>query len=189
MHKCDCGSASECTYPNCPDGTLNPTIKTVVGGEHTAEGARIELQILAGEKKAFEAGFRAGFSISFDGWNGQVFDEFNRPLDESTEFMDKLNKLLEDYNAQVREQSNLLSFVMHMDGPPKGSSPGTYRDALWPAVVRTRESRKLEQRNGAPIGSLPSPLYPRTIQGPTFFSDNPDHYHQPAATDSGEEHF
>lgn len=175
MHKCDCGSASECTYPKCPDGPT-PAIKNASF-------------MTMDEKKAFAAGFRAGFSISFDGWNGQVFDEFNRPLDESTEFMDKLNKLLEDYNAQVCEQSNLLPFSVHMDGPPKGSSLGTIRDALWPAVVRTRESRRTEQLNGAPIGSLPSPLYPRTIQGPTFFSDNPDHYHQPAATDSGEEHF
>jgi hypothetical protein len=53
------------------------------------------------------------------------------------------------------------------------------------ACVRTRESRQQSHLNGAPTGSLPSPLYPGTIQGPTFFSDNPDHYNQHA--DAGKE--
>ena len=40
----------------------------------------------------FRAGFAAGFSASFDGWNGEVFIEFNRSLEESPLYIEALVK-------------------------------------------------------------------------------------------------
>lgn len=91
---------------------------------------QVDLQISEHEKKAFEAGFRAGFSISFDGWNGQVFNEFNRPLEESKEFMNLLNKLRAHFEEQVREQSNLLSFTVHSEGHSESYSLDTTGNAV-----------------------------------------------------------
>lgn len=143
-----------------------------------------ELQLSANEKKAFEAGFHAGFSISFDGWHGQIFREFNRPFHESEEFNKNLSIFLTNYEEQVHEQSRLLPFEVLSEGSPEKPYSICTVDNSWIAVVRDRESRQQAALNGAPTGSLPSPLYPRTIQRPTFFSDNPDHYQQPATTDS-----
>jgi hypothetical protein len=106
------------------------------------------------EKKAFRLGFAAGFSISFDGWNGQVFKEFNRPFTESDEFVKALNKFTKDYEVLKHEQAKLFNC----------SHPSKHE-----------RDRSRTYLNGAPTGSLPSPLYPRTIPSFQFFSDNPDH--------------
>ena len=72
----------------------------------------IELILSESEKKAFLAGFSAGFSVSFDGWNGQVFKEFDRPFEESENYIKDVEKALKDYEEKVREQGKLFSFVI-----------------------------------------------------------------------------
>lgn len=41
-----------------------------------------------------QEGFKAGFAASFDGWNGQVFKEFNRSFLESEIFCAKMEEAL-----------------------------------------------------------------------------------------------
>jgi hypothetical protein len=72
----------------------------------------IELVLSESEKKAFLAGFSAGFSASFDGWNGEVFKEFNRPFIESENYEKNVKQALKDYEEKVREQGKLFSFVI-----------------------------------------------------------------------------
>lgn len=121
------------------------------------------------EKKAFRLGFAAGFSISFDGWNGQVFKEFDRPYTESDEFVKALNKFTKDYEVLKHEQNKL----------PVGKST----KCICGKHERSGSGKNL---NGAPTGSLPSPLYPRTILTPTY-TTNSSNNNQPESEYTGKE--
>ena len=52
---------------------------------------------LNGIATIFTNGFLAGFKISIDGWNGETFAAFDRPMMESELFMESLGKALKNF--------------------------------------------------------------------------------------------
>ena len=196
--RCACRAAIDCTYPNCEDG-LNPQVKAQVKAKKATDPADLERKILDPNISKNEAEWWARERIlelekqhdrdvaTLESWNVAITDlqqqltNANRRIEYlelcDSEATQQITELKEANERKEHEAIYHGSIEMH-SVDSTGNGPRI-------ACVRTRESRQQSYLNGAPTGSLPSPLYPRTVQGPTFFSDNPDHYQQHA--DAGKE--
>ena len=61
------------------------------------------------ERQIFEVAFKLGFNISFDGWNGSSFRDFNRRLEESDIFINTMQKEIERYEFEHSERSKAFA--------------------------------------------------------------------------------
>jgi hypothetical protein len=67
-----------------------------------------ETEVFNEEATAFCNGFAQGFLVSFDGWNGQTFKEFDRQVVESEIFMERMKQGYINYMENVKEMRKLM---------------------------------------------------------------------------------
>lgn len=67
------------------------------------------------EKKIFEDAFRLGFSKSFDGWNGQTFQESNGILYNELLFQEALTQEFNNYEREQFEKIRAFSIPRPID--------------------------------------------------------------------------